>query len=499
LSHTSGYVPDELPNRSTPPGWRALASRGRGGLEGPQGLNSGGMQQVVSLIEQYGYLVVFFGVLLESTGVPLPGETILLASGFLAQRGHIDVGDAIAFGILGAVVGDQIGYWVGREGGRSFVLRWGRYTRITPERLARAEAFFDRHGGKAVFLARFFAGLRVFGALVAGMSRLRWRTFVFYNVLGGSVWATAVVLVGYLAGGSLSLVERWLGRATLVLAGMLAVLVGFYVAYRWIAAHRTLLISYADAVLSYPPVARLRERYDTQLRWLLRRLTPGQYLGLHLTFGLAAAAGCLWLFGGLAEDVITGDPLVRFDQSTAAYLHSLAIPPLTTFFLVVTALGSIETIALLGMIVAAVLAKRRQWVYLGTWIAAVGGSVVLDRLLKELFARPRPVFAHPLLLETSYSFPSGHAMESLVVYGMLAYFAVLALVRSWRARTAVVFGAVLLVLLIGFSRLYLGVHYFSDVVAGYAAGGVWLSALITGAETIRRSKKARSPDSQADI
>ncbi|MDQ3911191.1 MAG: bifunctional DedA family/phosphatase PAP2 family protein, partial [Actinomycetota bacterium] len=387
------------------------------------------MQQLLSLIEQYGYVVVFFGVLLESTGVPLPGETILLASGFLAQRGHIDVGDAIVFGILGAVVGDQLGYWVGREGGRSFVLRWGRYTRITPERLARAEAFFERHGGKAVFFARFFAGLRVFGALVAGMSRMRWRTFVFYNLLGGSVWATAVVLVGYLAGGSLGLVERWLGRATLVLAGMLAVLVAFYLAYRWIAAHRALLVGYADAVLSYPPVARLRGRYDAQLRWLLRRLTPGQYLGLHLTLGLAAAAGCLWLFGGLAEDVITGDPLVRFDRSTAAYLHSLATPPLTKFFLAVTALGSIETTALLGIIVAAVLAKRRQWVYFGIWIAAVGGSVVLDWLLKELFARPRPLFEHPLLLETSYSFPSGHAMESLVVYGMLAYFAVLALVR----------------------------------------------------------------------
>ena len=86
-------------------------------------------------------------------------------------------------------------------------------------------------------------------------------------------------------------------------------------------------------------------------------------------------------------------------------------------------------------------------------------------------------------------------MESLVVYGMLAYFAVLALERSWRTRTAVVFGAVLLVLLIGFSRMYLGVHYFSDVVVGYAAGDVWLSVLITGAEAVRRSKRPRSAGS----
>jgi membrane protein DedA with SNARE-associated domain/membrane-associated phospholipid phosphatase len=446
------------------------------------------MDRLLTLIEHYGYLVILFGVMLESTGVPLPGETILLAAGVLVQRGHLDLGDAIAFGILGAVLGDQIGYWVGRDGGRPFVLRWGRYVLITPERLAHAEAFFARHGGKAVFLARFFSGLRVFGALVAGISRMRWRTFLIYNALGGAVWATAVVLVGYFLGSSIGLVERWLGRATLVLAVVLAVAVGFYLAYRWASHNREQLVGWGEAVLAYPPVAHLLRRYDAQLRWMLRRLTPGQYLGLHLTVGLMAAAGGLWLFGGLAEDLLTGDPIVRFDRVVDDYLHAHATPPLTTFFLLVTALGSIEAIVLLGVVVAALLAWGQRWTLLGTWLAAGAGSAVLDWLLKGLFERPRPYFAHPLLVETSYSFPSGHAMESFVVYGMLAYFTVLAL-RSWKARVAVVFGAALLVMLIGFSRMYLGVHYLSDVIAGYAAGGVWLSALITGAETIRRGGK----------
>ena len=135
------------------------------------------MEQIISLIGQYGYLIVFFGVMAESAGVPIPGETILIAAGVMVQLGHLDLWDAVAFGILGAVAGDQIGYWAGRKGGRPFVLRWGRYVLITPERLNRAEAFFARHGGKAVFLARFVAGLRVFGALVAGISRMPWRTF----------------------------------------------------------------------------------------------------------------------------------------------------------------------------------------------------------------------------------------------------------------------------------------------------------------------------------
>ena len=398
------------------------------------------MDRILSLIEQYGYLVVLFGVMLESTGVPLPGETILLAAGVLVQRGHLDLGDTIAFGILGAVVGDQIGYWVGRAGGRPFVLRWGRYLLITPERLASAEAFFARHGGKAVFLARFFSGLRVFGALVAGISRMRWRMFLIYNALGGVVWATAVVLVGYFLGSSLALVERWLGRATLVLAALVALVVAFYLAYRWASRNRARLVGWREALLAYPPVARLRRRYDAQLRWLLRRLTPGQYLGLHLTVGLLAAGGSLWLFGGLVEDLLTGDPIVRFDRVLDDYLHAHATPHLTTFFLILTASGSIEVIGLLGVIVAAFLAWRRRWLFLGSWLAAVAGSAVLNQLLKGLFERPRPHFEHPLLIETSYSFPSGHAMESFVAYGMLAYFAVLAL-RSWEWRVGVVCGS----------------------------------------------------------
>ena len=369
------------------------------------------------------------------------------------------------------------------------MLRWGRYLFITPQRLARAEAFFERHGGKAVFLARFFSGLRVFGALVAGISRMRWMTFLIYNALGGAVWATAVVLVGYFLGSSLALVERWLGRATLLLAVLVALAVGFYLAHRWAARNRARLVGWGEALLAYPPIARLRRRYDVQLRWLLRRLTPGQYLGLHLTVGLLVAGGSLWLFGGLVEDLLTGDPIVRFDRVLDDYLHSHATTHLTSFFFVVTALGSTVAVVLLGVVVTALLARRRRWTLLWTWIAAVAGSAILNWLLKVIFQRPRPHFAHPLLVEGSYSFPSGHAMESFVAYGMLAYLAVLLWLRSWETRVAVICGAALVVVLIGFSRMYLGVHYFSDVIAGYAAGGVWLSALITGAEAMRRGGK----------
>jgi membrane protein DedA with SNARE-associated domain len=177
---------------------------------------------LLHLIGRYGYLVVFFGVMLESAGVPLPGEAVLIAAGALVHRGVLDFGNTLVIGVLGAVIGDQIGYWAGRFGGRPFVLRWGRYAFITPERLRHAEVFFARQGGRAVFLARFVTGLRVFGALVAGTSRMAWGRFALYNVLGATVWATAAVSLGYFLWASISLVEHWVGRASLLLVAALA-------------------------------------------------------------------------------------------------------------------------------------------------------------------------------------------------------------------------------------------------------------------------------------
>jgi membrane protein DedA with SNARE-associated domain len=188
--------------------------------------------ELLHLIGRYGYLVVFFGVALEGAGVPLPGETVLIAAGVLVHRGVLDFGDTLFFGIFGAVVGSQIGYWVGRSGGRPFVLRWGRYVFITPERLGHAEAFFDRHGGSAVFLARFVVGLRVFGALVAGITRMPLGRFALYSLLGGIVWVAAAVSLGYFLWASISLVEHWVGRVSLLLVAALALVLLLRWAYR---------------------------------------------------------------------------------------------------------------------------------------------------------------------------------------------------------------------------------------------------------------------------
>ena len=212
------------------------------------------------------------------------------------------------------------------------------------------------------------------------------------------------------------------------------------------------------------------------------------YVGRHPAApGLLIATGCSCLFVALAVGVLTGGPLVRFDRSMADALHAYAsgASGLTGSLRVFGVLGSLEALALVSLLVAVALLVQRCWSALAAWLVAVLGGEALNLLLKDLFARPRPRFERPLVVEASYSFPSGQAMESLVVYGMLAYFAALTL-RD-RGKCAVsVGGAAVLVVLIGFSRVYLGAHYLSDVVGGFVAGGAWLGAIIAGWETIRR-------------
>jgi len=201
---------------------------------------------------------------------------------------------------------------------------------------------------------------------------------------------------------------------------------------------------------------------------------------------LLISAGCVCLFVAIAVGVLTGGPLARFDRWVADALHAHAsgAPGLTEAVRVVVAPGSMVALALVSVAVAVALLAQRRWSALVAWLVAVLGGEALNLLLKDLFARPRPRFERPLVVETSYSFPSGQAMESLVVYGMLAYFAVLILSGSGK-HVAVAVGAAVLVVLIGFGRAYLGAHYLSDVVGGFVAGGAWLGAVIAGREAMR--------------
>jgi membrane protein DedA with SNARE-associated domain len=190
-----------------------------------------------TVLETWGYIAVFFFVAIESSGIPFPGETMLITAGVYAGAGHLNIAYVIAAAAAGAIIGDNIGYTVGRTGGRAIVERYGHYVRIDAEKLDKSEQFFQRHGDKTVFLGRFVAVLRAWAAFLAGVNRMPWPRFFVFNAAGGIVWATLYGVLAFELGQNLPLLHkivRALGiagvvGAIVVLGGLLA----FYFRDRW--------------------------------------------------------------------------------------------------------------------------------------------------------------------------------------------------------------------------------------------------------------------------
>lgn len=212
--------------------------------------------------------------------------------------------------------------------------------------------------------------------------------------------------------------------------------------------------------------------------WLGRlpdRLPERLRAAVPLLPALALLALGLWGFGDLSEDVLTGDPIVAFDGRVADWLHAHEVGPVTVVMRGITLLGSALVVIPLAAAGVAGLLSRRRWAEAGLVLMATVGAELLTTGLKLGFERQRPFFPDPLATEATFSYPSGHATVSLAFYGALAVL----VVRAYPARRVLVLaGTGALVVMIGFSRLYLGVHFVSDVLAGFSAGLVWLTLCV---------------------
>jgi membrane protein DedA with SNARE-associated domain len=189
-----------------------------------------------TIIDAIGYPAAGIGILIESAGIPFPGEVMLLAAAAWSAARNQSIVLVILFGFLGSVAGADIGYYLGYRGGRPFVERFGNLFRIGPEHIARAEIFFARHGDKAVLAARFILGLRTWGSMLAGMAHMPFWRFQVFSALGGLAWAVAVGVAGYVLGSNLPLISgviRAIGIGGLVVVVLVVVIA---VLARWRAA-----------------------------------------------------------------------------------------------------------------------------------------------------------------------------------------------------------------------------------------------------------------------
>lgn len=421
-------------------------------------------------VQNWGYYALFLMTFLETSaflGLIAPGETVVVIAGFLAAQGILDLWHVLWVAALGALAGDHVGYLIGRRFGEGFILAHGERVFIRREYLEDTRAFFERYGGKTIFVGRFIGWLRAFGPVVAGTAHMSYPRFFFFDLYGTVLWALVFVLIGYLAGSSWALVKDYLGQVG-VLAGALALL----------------------AVFGFVFLRRRRRMLRRQLGWLDRRmarLLPGlwpfakdrfrvrTWYGLNLTIGLVLLVLAVGALSQIVHDLAERDTLFRLDARVQALVEYLITPEVTAFMVGVADVGGIFiTVATAAFLIVWLARRHAHWTTVVLILALLLGAIAFGLLRLSLQAAGL----------TGPQFPSGHAYAAVLVYGMLAHVAWTGF-RGEVVRFIAYSFATVMVLLIGFSQIYLRVHWTTDVLAGYAAGLAWLVFSILLGGTLR--------------
>ena len=235
-------------------------------------------------------------------------------------------------------------------------------------------------------------------------------------------------------------------------------------------------------------------------RFLAARFSPEGEMGLHFTIGIALILCAALAFGEIAEDVVQGDTITLVDVQLAHWFRQRAIngSGFTDAMLLITHWNGILGSSVMGVLLALWFWYRKAHYWLVVVLVSVPGGMLLNVALKHIFRRARPTLEDPLLTLSTYSFPSGHTAAATVFYGLLACYLVRR-VTSWPARLAVIAACVLMVMLVALSRMYLGVHYLSDVLAASAEGAAWLAVCITAVSTLQRRRIARARGREAAV
>jgi membrane protein DedA with SNARE-associated domain/membrane-associated phospholipid phosphatase len=447
---------------------------------------------ILSAHGHWAYVIVFLAPFLESSaflGLVVPGESAVILAGFLAAQGYLQLETCMAVIVLGAVLGDSTGYALGRFFGEKYFRTHDRFLLFKRRHLRKVEGYFVEHGGKTIFWGRLVHLLRAMAPFAAGMSHMPYGRFALFNIAGGSLWAVTFTLLGYYFGQSWQLVEKWAGRAGVFVLFMILVMAGFALLFRKLDSHREEILQWFRDIPSSRPVLRFRARHPGIWSFVGQRLSPRSYLGLHLTVGMLLCALFVWIFGGITEDVLTNEPLVAVDLWVNRQALFFRSPLANAIVAVATGFGGVLFVVAMGFLITACLVFRRRAGEALSFAAAILGGELLNGLLKHLVHRPRPPSVTALINAGGWSFPSGHAMMAATFYGMIAYLLVKR-TESWRRKALAITLACFMVFIIGFSRIYLQVHYLSDVLAGFAAGLFWLTVCITGLEVFEAKKRA---------
>ncbi len=412
--------------------------------------------------------VIFASAAAESltiVGVIIPGALVMFSLGALIGLGHVDFWPAYWWSTWGAIVGDAISFWIGRVFHQGIRRVWP-FTKH-PEMITRSEEFFRRHGGKSVLFGRFFGPVRGTIPTVAGMMDMSWRNFMVANVISGVLWAPVYLLPGMAFGASLDIASRVAGRLAVLILVMVVVgwattwLVKYLV--RLFQAHATDWVprfhAWSQGRRWIGPIsASLLDPEKGETRGLAA--LAAALLGVVVLFGLSLSAAGQHLPNGL-------------DLSLYHFFQELRTPWADALMVFTAGLGDYQVTLPVSLVVFGWLIWRGNRSAAWHWLAALGFGMVTNLLFKGLLPVSSPIEISRGVV--GYSFPSSHATFSTLVFGFLAVLIAREIppARRWIAYLA----AALMIVPIAFARLYLGIHWLTDTLAGLCLGLIWVTAL----------------------
>jgi membrane protein DedA with SNARE-associated domain len=426
------------------------------------------IKDVGTTLGAWTYLLVGALAFLETgagIGLIAPGEATILLGGFVAGQGKISLVALLAIVWFAAVAGDVTSYVLGRRLGREFLEKHGPRVKISHATLDRVEAFFQRWGGFAILLGRFVGLIRAVAPFIAGSSKLPFRRFIPYDVVGAGIWGCGLVILGYVFWRSFDRLLQVAKQGALALGLVIALVVGIVVAVRWLRdpehrrAARTWLDRQAERPVIRPVVVAARPVVATVIR-----LSPGR-VGLEVTTVLAVGLVGGFAFGALAHAVDSGPLLV--DQRAMNMAQDIRFGALVDASKVASFFGTGVVVEVMLLVVAALLASRGRWPDAVALIAGGILVIVAVNVAKDAIDRPRPTGG--LVDAAGSSYPSGHAANAIAWVA-----AAIALVRGGmlrlRSSIPLLVGALVVAAAIGLSRIELGVHWWTDVVGGWGLG-----------------------------
>ncbi len=419
------------------------------------------------------YLLVGVLAFLETgafVGLIAPGETAMLLGGLVAGQGQIDVVTLIGLVWVCAVAGDLTSFYLGRRLGRQFLEKHGSKVQITPERLGSVERFFERHGGKAILIGRFVGLVRAIAPFLAGSGGMPVRRFVPYDIVGAGLWGTTFVLLGYFFWQSFGTIVDYAKKGAFALGTVIVLVAALVWLVRWLRVpdNRALARAWTQHQAERPalrPVARLLapvvRASERPARFVWDRVTPGD-LGLELTTVMAIVSVGSYSFIGHILKLDDGRVPIA-DNDALDVARNVQAEPLVGIAKVVTELGSLPVAIALVALTSVLLLWRREVLETIVLVVGLGLTYAGVHITKDALDRPRP--AGSLIDTMTSAYPSGHTAYAVTWVAVAV--AIARVLPGLRARFALVVGAIVIAVVVGLTRLYLGSHWLSDVTGGW--------------------------------